>query len=101
MGEMPTREGLVFPALQSGGGYSGRGAVFPVESCTKQTQIPAKPRVVSLEQHSFSFKTRMKKKKKRTHNRPHFLSFAISPVSMILDRGPKFSDQYCTHMPMC
>lgn len=30
-----SRETLVFPAMQSGGRYSGRGAVFPVESCTK------------------------------------------------------------------
>lgn len=52
-----TREGLGFPAVQSGGGYTGRGAVFPVESCTKQTQIPAKPRMVYSEQRSFSVKT--------------------------------------------
>lgn len=30
-----------------------------------------------------------KKKKRKNPNPPHFLSFPISPVSMLLDRGPK------------
>lgn len=52
MGEMLTSEGLVFPNMRSGGWYSGRGAIFPIESCIvqiKQTQIPSKPRIVYLE----------------------------------------------------
>lgn len=38
--------GKDLPFLQSAGGCSGRGAVFPLESCPKQTHIPAKPRMV-------------------------------------------------------
>lgn len=52
VGEKSASEGLVFAAMQSGGWYGGRGAVFPAESCmvqTEQTQIPAKPRMVCLE----------------------------------------------------
>lgn len=38
-------------------GTVGEVPCFPVESCTKQTQIPAKPRMVYLEQRSFSLNT--------------------------------------------
>lgn len=96
-----SRETLLFPAMQSGGRYSGRGALFPVESCTKQTQIPAKSRMVYLEQCSFSFKTWMKKKNNKELTTVPISSPLPSPVPIILDRRPKFSDLYCTHMPMC
>ena len=91
MGETSPSEGLVFPAMRSGRWYNGRGAIFPVESCvmqTKQTQIPAKPRMVYYS-NAASLSILEGKKEKKTQPSPFPLLPPIFPVSMLLKRGPK------------
>lgn len=94
-----------FPAVQSGGWYSGRGAIFPVESCvvqTKQTQIPASPEwFITVMQLLFQY---LKEKKKKGKNP----TLPISSPSPSLQcpcfwtgDQSKFSELYCVHMPIC
>jgi len=80
-----------FLPCMSGGWYSGRGAIFPVESCVVQIKQKSQLSTRMIYRNAPSLSILEEKEEKQTKNLSYPPNpFPISLVSMLSDRGPKY-----------